>query len=220
MGLTHTPESKVMAVWICRELSFSISTVSIYYVPKWISEWNIMTISITRELSLFIFERVDIWWALHIHPSQKLWSFEYAESFVFNFLRPNILCARIGDLREKLWPFEFLKSFHGSFSSASKYHGPHTYTQVKSYGCSNFLRASMYNFESLDILWAWIGHPSEKLWPFWISWDLPLFVFEPLVISCASYIHQSQKLWPFEFAESFRVKFEASRYIMCLNRTS
>jgi len=113
IGLTHTTKSKVTAVWICRELPFSISTVSIYYARKWISEWNVMTISITRELPLFIFERLDISWAFHIHPSQKLWPFEYAESFMFNFLRLDILCARIIDPSEKFWPFEFLDSFHG-----------------------------------------------------------------------------------------------------------
>ena len=31
MGLNHTIESKVTIVWICLELSYSISTVSIYY---------------------------------------------------------------------------------------------------------------------------------------------------------------------------------------------
>jgi len=34
MGLTHTSESKVMAVWICRDLPCSISSVSIYYAPE------------------------------------------------------------------------------------------------------------------------------------------------------------------------------------------
>jgi len=226
MGLTHTPESKVMAVWIFRELPFSISTVSIYYAPEWISEWNFMTISITRELPLFIFERLDIWWALHIHPSQKLWPFEYTESFVFNFLRLDILCARIvdpsessdhlnfsiasmvhfrasqnimglsnihesnvmaiwilwafvynferldilctsiGHPSEMLWPFEFLESLRCSFSSVSIYHGPHTYTRVKSYGRLNLSRPYTFNFGRLDILWGWIGHPSETFQPF------------------------------------------------------
>ena len=89
-----------------------------------------------------------------------------SRAYVFNFERLDILCAGIGEPSKKLWPFEFLESFHGSFSSVSKYHGPHTYTRVKSYGCLNFLRSSVYNFESLNILWAWIGHPSEKLLPF------------------------------------------------------
>ena len=34
MGLNYTTKSKVMAVWICLQLSCSISSVSIYYVPK------------------------------------------------------------------------------------------------------------------------------------------------------------------------------------------
>ena len=72
MGLTHTPESKVIAFWICRELSCSITTVSIYNVQELTSEWNGMTIWISRELPWFIFELLDISWACHIHPSQKL----------------------------------------------------------------------------------------------------------------------------------------------------
>jgi len=34
IGLTHTPKSKVMAIWICQELLCSISSISIYYKPE------------------------------------------------------------------------------------------------------------------------------------------------------------------------------------------
>jgi len=51
------------------------------------SEWNVMTIRICRELSLFNFERLDE------------------------------LCHRIGHPCEKLWPFEFVESFRCSISS-------------------------------------------------------------------------------------------------------
>jgi len=98
-GFTQTPESKVMAVWICRELT-----------------------------SL---ERLDI------------------------------LCAWIGHPCEMLWPFELGESFHCSFSSVSIYHGPHTYTQDKIYDRFNLSRASVFNFERLDILCPWIELPSE-----------------------------------------------------------
>jgi len=46
-------------------------------------EWKVMTISISRKISLFNFERLDI------------------------------LCSRIGYPCEMLWPFEFLESFRG-----------------------------------------------------------------------------------------------------------
>ena len=92
----------------------------------------------------------------------------------------------------------------------------------------------LFNFEHLDILCAWIGPPSEKLWSFecsrtsiiqfrasryikrlnqtselnvmtiWIFRELPLFNFERVDISCSWIGPPSQTLWPFEFLESFR----------------
>ena len=132
-----------------------------------------------------------------MHPSQKFWLFEFAESFlwsffsvliydgrhtytrveiygrlnlprayVFNIEHLDILWAWIGHPSEKLWPFELLESLRCSFFSVSIYHGPYTYTRVKSYGRLNLPRPYMFNFESLDILWAKIEHPSEKFRPF------------------------------------------------------
>ena len=101
-----------------------------------------------------------------MHLSQMLWPFEFAESFRENFERLDILCTSIRHPNEMLWPFQFLESLYCSFSSLSIYHGPHTYTRVKSYGHLNFSRASVFNFDRLDILWTSIGHPSEILWPF------------------------------------------------------
>ena len=97
---------------------------------KWTSKWKLMTIQISRELPLFVFQHVDISLASHIHPSQKLWLFEFAESFHVQFQAPDILCYWIGHSSEKLWPFEFLESFRCPFRSMSIYHGPHTYTRV------------------------------------------------------------------------------------------
>jgi len=80
------------------------------------SEWNVMTIRICREHSLFNFEPFDI------------------------------LCPRIGLLCEKLWPFEFLDSFRCSISSVSIYYVPESDIRVKSYDHSNFSRASVVQF--------------------------------------------------------------------------
>ena len=54
----------------------------------------------------------------------------------------------------------------------------------------------------------------------WISREHPLFNFKLLGTSRASIVHPCQKLWPSELDQSFLVRFRASRYIMCLNRTS
>ena len=215
------------------------------------SEWKVMTIWISRELPLF------------------------------NFVRLDILCAWIGPPSEKLWPFDFLESFRCSIFSISICEALELDIWVKSYDQLNFSRASvvqfgasrymlrlnrssvwkvmtiwisrelpLFYFERCDLWCAWIGHPSEKLSPFefletfrcliwsdpiyywpeldiWVKsyghLDLPcvsMFNFEHLDLLCAWIGHLSEKLGPYELAESFVVRFRASRYSIGLNRTS
>ena len=52
-----------------------------------------------------------------------------------------------------------------SIPSVSIYYGPKSDIWVKSYGHFNLPRASLFNFERLDILWASIEHPSQKWSP-------------------------------------------------------
>jgi len=116
---------------------------------------------------------------------------------LFNFECLDIVCAWIGHPSEKLWPFEFLESFRCSISGVSIYYASESDFRVKSYDHLNFWRASvvqlrasryimrlnrtsewkvmtilivlelpMFNFDHLDLLWGWIGPPSKKLWPF------------------------------------------------------
>ena len=77
------------------------------------SEWKVMTIWISRELSLF------------------------------NFMRLDILCDRNRPLGEKLWPFKFLESIRSSISSVSVYYAPDSELWVKSFDHLNFSRASI-----------------------------------------------------------------------------
>ena len=78
----------------------------------------------------------------------------------------------------------------------------------------------LFNFERLDILCAWIGPPSEKLWPFKL-----LKTFR-CSISCVSIYYAPEsylRLKSYDhlnFSRAFVVQFRASRYIMRLNRTS
>ena len=153
------------------------------------SELKLMTIWISWVLPFFSFDLLHISWATIVHPS------------------------------EKLWPFEFLESFPCSFPSVSIYPGCHTCTRVKIYAQLNLPRASFFNFECLNILCVWIWHPSEKLWPFKFFETFYFFNFEYPDISLALIIRPSQKLWPFEFVESFHVQFRVSWYMMRLSHT-
>jgi len=197
-----------------------------------------MTIWISRKPPLFICEHLDISWASHIHPSQNLWPFQFAESFRVQFRLSRYYMRLNQHPSEMLWPFEFPESFRCSFSRVSIYHGPQTYKRVKSYGRLHMSRPYMFNFERLDISCAEIGDRVKfyvqfrecwyimslnrtskwKVMTIWISWEISLFIFEHLDITWASHIHQSQKLWPFEFTESIRVQFRPSRYIVRMNQ--
>ena len=90
----------VFRVKIYDHLNFSSASVVQLGASRYImrlnrsSEWKIMTIWITRELSFFNLERLDI------------------------------LCALIGYPSVKLWPLEFLESFRCSISSVSIYYAP------------------------------------------------------------------------------------------------
>ena len=197
MRLNLTCECKVMTIWISRELpcfnfgrlhilcawigppseklwpfefleSFrcSISSVSIYYAPesdlrvKSNDHFNCSRASIVQFLAsryIMRLNQTSEWKVMTIWIAQKL--------SLLNFEHLDILCALIWPPCEKLWPFEFLESFCCSISIVSIYYWPESDIRVKSYGHLNLPCASMFYFERLDIVWAWIGHPGGNLWP-------------------------------------------------------
>ena len=123
---------------------------------------------------------------------------------LYNFEPLDILCARIGHPCEKLWPFEYLDSFWCLISSVSIYYKPESDLSVKSYDHFNFLRASVVHYRvslyvmHLNLTSVW------KVMTIWISQELSLFNFEPLDILCARIGHPCEKLWQFEYLEIFR----------------
>ena len=154
------------------------------------SEWKVMTIWISQELPLLNFERLDI------------------------------LCAWIGPPSENLWPYEFLKSFRYSISDISIYYVPESDLRVKSYDHLNCSIASTVQFRASRYIIRLNRTSKWKVMTIRISRELPLFNFERLDILYAWIGPLTEKLWPFEFLEVFHCSFRASRYFMCLNRTS
>ena len=132
-----------------------------------------MTISISWELLLLDFERLDMW------------------------------CFWIGPPCEMLWPFEFLDSFRCSISSVSICDVPESDLHVKSYEHLNFSRAYVVQFQASRYM---IRLNRSSLWQvmtIWISRYLLLFNFERLDMWCSWIGPPGEKLWPFEFLESF-----------------
>ena len=138
------------------------------------SEWNVMTIWICSELSLFNFERLDE------------------------------LCNRIGHPCVKLWPFEFLDSFRCSISSVSIYYAPESDLRMKSYDHLNFSRASVVQFRASRHIMRPNRTSVWKVMTIRISRELPSFNFERLDKLCARIGFPCEKLWIFKFPESFR----------------
>jgi len=123
ISIDYAPESDVY-LKSYDHLNFSRASVVQFRASRYImrqnrtSVWQVMTILISREHSLFNFERLDI------------------------------LCVWIGLPCDKLWPFEFLESFRGSISSVSVYYALESNFRLKSYDHLNFSRASVVQFRA------------------------------------------------------------------------
>jgi len=142
--------------------------------PNRTSVWKLMTIRISRKFPLFNFERVDE------------------------------LCPRIGHLCEKLWPFDFIETFRCSISSVSIYYDPESDICVKTYDHSIFSRASVVPFRASRYIMSPNQTSVWKVKTTQICRELPLFNFERLYILYSRIEHPCENLWPFEFLESFR----------------
>jgi len=138
------------------------------------SDWKVMTISISRELPLFNFERLDMW------------------------------CSWIGPPCDNLWPFEFLECFRCSISSVSICDVPESDTRVKSYNNLNLSRASVVQYGASRYMMRLNRTSVWKVMTIWISRDLPGFNFWRLHMWCAWIGPPCEKSWPFEFLNSFR----------------
>ena len=134
--LDQTSLYNVIVHWIFYEHPFSILSISIYYGTQ--SDIRVKSYCRLNLLraSVLHFERLDILRDSIRHPSKKV-----------------IVVWICSELRY-------------SISSVSIYYGTQSDIREKIYCRLNFLRASTFNFEHLDILRDSIGHPSKKLLSF------------------------------------------------------
>jgi len=162
------------------DLNFSRAFVVQFRASQYImrlnrtSVWQVMNIWISREHSLFNFERLDM------------------------------LCVWIGPPCDKLWPFEFLESFRCSISSFSIYYAPESDFCLKSYDQLNFSRASGFQFTASRYVMRQNRTSVWKVMTIGNSRGLSMFNYERMDILCAWIKLPCEKLWPFEFLESFR----------------
>jgi len=158
--LNKASELKFIVLWISNELSFSISSVSIYYGAQLdIRVKSYCRLNLLRA-SVFNFEHHDIIRDSTGHSSLKLLWFAFSMTFCFPF-RASWYNTRLNKTSELnfivVWVSNEL-SF--SISSVSIYYGSQSDIRVKGYCRLNLLRASVFNFKRLKILRGSIGHPS------------------------------------------------------------
>jgi len=125
-----------------------------------------MTILISREHPLCNSEGLDVLCAWIGHLYEKLWPFEFLEIFRCSISSASIRYAPESDNRVKRYD-------HLDFSRASVdiFRASRYIMRLNRTSVWNVLNIwisrelPLFNFGRLDILYAWIGHLCEKLWP-------------------------------------------------------
>ena len=97
------------------------------------------------------------------HPSKKLLSFEFSKSFRFQFGASRYITGLNRTSVYKVIVISICSELLFSISSVSIYYPIQSDIRVKSYCRLNFLRASVFNLQRLDILQDSTGHPCIKL---------------------------------------------------------
>ena len=100
------------------------------------------------------------------HPSKKLLLFEFSKSFRFQFGASRYILGLNRTSVYKVIVISISSELLVSILSVSIYYPIQSDIRVKSYCRLNFLRASVFNLERLDILRDSIGHPNKKLLSF------------------------------------------------------
>jgi len=139
---------------------------------------------------------------------------------LFNFKLLNILCAWIGLPCDKLWPFEFLESFR-CLIRESRYIMRLNRTSVwQVMTIWSSLELSLFNFERLHIVFAWIGLPIERLWPFEFLESFRCSISSLSIYYAPESDFHLKRYDHLNFSRASVVQFRESPYSMRLNRTS
>jgi len=136
-------------------------------IPNRTSVWKVMTIRISPEFPLFNFKRLDMSCAWTGHPSEMLWPFEFLESFRCSIPSVSLCFALESDIRAKSYDhLNFSRASHVKFWASRCIMRLNRTSVIKVMTIWISRDVPLFDFELLDMWCAWIGHPSEKLWPF------------------------------------------------------
>jgi len=182
------------------------------------SESKVITIWISRELLLLNYERLYILYARIWTPCENIWPFRFLERFRCWISSVWIYYAPESDLQVKSYDHSNFSSASVVQFRASRYimHLNQTSMWIVM-TIWNSREVPLLNFERLDIICAWIGPPSEKLRPFEFLESfrcsiscVSIYYAPESDLRVNTYDH-------FNFLGASIVQFRASRYIMRLN---
>jgi len=218
MRLNRTSKSKVMPFEFSESFRVQFRASRNNMRLNRTSEWKVMTVWISRELLLFNFESLDISWASIIHPSQNLCCLNFSRASILQFPASQYIRRQNRTSESKIMPLEFVESFCVQFRASRcnmRLNLTFEWKVMTIWISREFL---LFNFERVDISWASIIHPGQKLWRLNLS---RASVVQFLVSRYIMGLNDTPKsiVMPFLFVGSFCVQFRASQYIMRLNRT-
>ena len=153
--------------------------------------------------------------------SEKLWSFELLNSFHCSIPSVSINSAPESDLWVKCYDhLNFSRASILQFRSSRYILRQNRSFELKFMTIWIAQEHPLLNFEGLDILCAWIGPLSKRLWPFKF-----LESFHCSISSISIYYAPESDLRVKSYdhlncSRASIIQFRASRYIMSLNRTS
>ena len=151
-GLNQISELKVIIVWICSDLSSSITSISICYGNQSYIRVKSYYRLICYEHS-FSISSISIYYGNSIgHPSKKLLSLEFAQSFYIQFLESRYITWLNRTSKFKVIAVWICYELPFSILSVLIYNGTQSDIRVKSNCHLHLLRASVFNFERLNIL--------------------------------------------------------------------
>ena len=189
MGLIHILESKVMAVWTCRDRTCSILGGSIYYEP----ESDILVKSFN-----------------HLN---------FSRASIVDFRASRYIMSLTHTPESKVMAIRICQELPCTISSVSIYFKSESEIWQKSYDHLNFSRGFTVYFRASRSIMGLTHTPKSKVMAVWIFWELPCTISRVSIycepesdILVKSYDHLN-------FSRASVVHFLASRYIMGVTHT-
>ena len=144
------------------------------------------------QASIFNFDHLDILRDPMENPSQYLLSFEFAQSFCIQFRASRYITRLNRTSEEKVIVIWICSKLLFSISSIMIYDGTQSDIRVKTYCRLNFLRVSIFNFVSHDILHDSIGLSSKNLLSFEFSQSFCFQFRAPRIIKGLNWTSESK----------------------------